>query len=125
VGHEPISLIRALCDEESLDRTIAFHVRAPRVALGAIAGGGLAASGSHSRRSCATRSPSRTSSACRVARRSRDARGDHGHQRGELRRRVARALAALAGGLVATATVYGLARSAGGTARRFCSRGSW
>jgi iron complex transport system permease protein len=41
-GTEPIDLARAITDADSLDRTIAFHVRLPRVLLGAIAGGGLA-----------------------------------------------------------------------------------
>ncbi len=41
-GTEPISLARALFDPASLDRTIALRVRLPRVLLAAIAGGGLA-----------------------------------------------------------------------------------
>ena len=44
-GTEPISIRRALTDEGSLDRVIAFQVRLPRVLLGAIAGGGLATVG--------------------------------------------------------------------------------
>jgi iron complex transport system permease protein len=44
-GTEPISLGRALSDPASLDQTIALRVRLPRVALGAIAGGGLAMAG--------------------------------------------------------------------------------
>jgi iron complex transport system permease protein len=41
-GTEPISLVRAVSDAESLDRVIVASARLPRVALGAIAGGGLA-----------------------------------------------------------------------------------
>ena len=44
-GTEPVSLARAFANPESLDRTIVFQVRAPRVLLAAIAGGGLAAVG--------------------------------------------------------------------------------
>ncbi len=44
-GTEPISLGRALSDPDSLDHVIALHVRLPRVLLGAVAGGGLAAVG--------------------------------------------------------------------------------
>ncbi len=40
-GTEHISLARALTDEASLDRTIAVAARLPRVALAACAGGGL------------------------------------------------------------------------------------
>ncbi len=42
---EPISLSRALSDPDSLDHAILFRARLPRVALGVIAGAGLAASG--------------------------------------------------------------------------------
>jgi iron complex transport system permease protein len=41
-GTESISLARAIDDPASLDRAIALNVRLPRVLLGAIAGGGLA-----------------------------------------------------------------------------------
>ncbi len=44
-GTEPISMTRAFLDPDSLDRVIAFEVRLPRVALGAISGGGLAVVG--------------------------------------------------------------------------------
>jgi len=44
-GTEPVSIARALGSGASLDRTIVFDVRAPRVLLAAIAGGGLAAVG--------------------------------------------------------------------------------
>ncbi len=41
-GTEPVSLVRAWGDPSSLDRVIVVSARLPRVALGAIAGGGLA-----------------------------------------------------------------------------------
>lgn len=44
-GTEPVSLVRAANDPESLDRLIVLHARLPRVLLGALAGGGLAAVG--------------------------------------------------------------------------------
>ena len=40
-GAEPVSVIRALADPASLDRTLLVEVRLPRVLLGALAGGGL------------------------------------------------------------------------------------
>ncbi len=42
LGTEPVSLLRALADEGSLDRAIIVEARMPRVLLGAVAGGGLA-----------------------------------------------------------------------------------
>lgn len=45
LGAEPVSLARAVADEGSLDRTILVRVRLPRIALAALAGGGLAAVG--------------------------------------------------------------------------------
>lgn len=45
LGAERISISRALADPESLDRVILLHARLPRIALGAIAGGGLAVVG--------------------------------------------------------------------------------
>lgn len=45
LGAEPVSLGRAIQDPESLDRTILVGVRLPRVALAALAGGGLSAVG--------------------------------------------------------------------------------
>jgi iron complex transport system permease protein len=44
-GAEPVSVARAIADATSLDRAILVDVRLPRVALAAIAGGGLAAVG--------------------------------------------------------------------------------
>lgn len=44
-GVEKVSLVRALEDPESLDRLILLRARLPRIALAAIAGGGLAAVG--------------------------------------------------------------------------------
>ena len=44
-GAEPISLARAISDPRSLDRTIVLSARLPRVLLGVVAGGGLAAVG--------------------------------------------------------------------------------
>ncbi|HQP33767.1 MAG TPA: iron ABC transporter permease [Polyangiaceae bacterium] len=44
-GSQPISLLTALRDPASLDRTILVGVRLPRIALAAVAGGGLAAVG--------------------------------------------------------------------------------
>jgi iron complex transport system permease protein len=44
-GAEPVSLVRAAVDPESLDRTILVSVRLPRVALAALSGGGLSAVG--------------------------------------------------------------------------------
>ena len=41
-GTEPISLVRAVTDASSLDHTIVFEARLPRVLLAAVAGGGLA-----------------------------------------------------------------------------------
>jgi iron complex transport system permease protein len=41
-GTEPVSLLRAVTDASSLDRTIVFEARLPRVLLAAVAGGGLA-----------------------------------------------------------------------------------
>lgn len=41
-GTQPISLVRALVDAASLDRTIVLNARLPRILLAAIAGGGLA-----------------------------------------------------------------------------------
>ena len=41
-GTQPISLVRALLDATSLDRTIVWNARIPRILLAAIAGGGLA-----------------------------------------------------------------------------------
>jgi iron complex transport system permease protein len=41
LGTEPVNLAHAVLDAESLDRTIVFGVRLPRVLLGAIAGAGL------------------------------------------------------------------------------------
>ncbi len=45
LGTEHISLVRALQDAASIDRTILFEVRLPRIALAGLAGGGLAAVG--------------------------------------------------------------------------------
>ncbi len=44
-GAEPVSAARAISDPTSLDRAILVDVRLPRVALAALAGGGLAAVG--------------------------------------------------------------------------------
>ncbi len=44
-GTEPVDLARAIGEPSSLDRLIVVGVRLPRVALGAIAGGGLAVAG--------------------------------------------------------------------------------
>ena len=44
-GAQPVSLARAVADPTSFDRRILIDVRLPRVALAAIAGGGLAAVG--------------------------------------------------------------------------------
>ena len=44
-GAEPVSVARAWSEEASLDRAILVDVRLPRVALAALAGGGLAAVG--------------------------------------------------------------------------------
>lgn len=44
-GAEPVSLARALEAKDSLDHAIVFEARLPRVVLGALAGGGLAAVG--------------------------------------------------------------------------------
>lgn len=44
-GTQPVSLLRALSDASSLDRTIIVELRLPRVALAAVAGGGLAVVG--------------------------------------------------------------------------------
>lgn len=44
-GTEHVSLARALADASSLDRTIVVSARLPRVALAAVAGGGLATVG--------------------------------------------------------------------------------
>jgi iron complex transport system permease protein len=41
-GTEPVSLVRALDDAQSIDRAIVFEARLPRVLLGVVAGGGLA-----------------------------------------------------------------------------------
>ncbi len=41
-GTEPVSLFRAVTDASSLDHTIVFDARLPRVLLAAVAGGGLA-----------------------------------------------------------------------------------
>lgn len=41
-GSEDVSITAALLDPSSLDRAIALHVRAPRAALAALSGGGLA-----------------------------------------------------------------------------------
>jgi iron complex transport system permease protein len=40
-GTEPVSLVRAATEPESIDRAIVFGVRLPRVLIGAIAGAGL------------------------------------------------------------------------------------
>jgi iron complex transport system permease protein len=40
-GTEPVSLLRAVTDQASLDHAIVFGVRLPRVLLGAVAGAGL------------------------------------------------------------------------------------
>lgn len=45
IGVERVSLGRALADAESLDHLILFRARLPRIALAAVAGGGLAAVG--------------------------------------------------------------------------------
>jgi len=45
LGAEPISLSRAIADPASLDRTILLDIRLPRITLGVLAGGGLAAVG--------------------------------------------------------------------------------
>lgn len=45
MGAQPISLSRALSDPSSLDHTIVFDARVPRVLLGAVAGAGLAGVG--------------------------------------------------------------------------------
>lgn len=45
VGTQPVSLVNAFRDPASLDRVILVGVRLPRVALAALAGGGLAAVG--------------------------------------------------------------------------------
>lgn len=44
-GTESVSVLAALAERSSLDRTILVYVRLPRVALAALAGGGLAAVG--------------------------------------------------------------------------------
>jgi iron complex transport system permease protein len=44
-GAEPASLIRAVADPASLDHTIVFKARLPRVALAAVAGAGLSVTG--------------------------------------------------------------------------------
>ena len=44
-GAEPVSLVRVVSEPESLDRTIVVSARLPRVLLGVVAGGGLAAVG--------------------------------------------------------------------------------
>lgn len=44
-GTEPVSLARAVADPGSLDHTIVFDVRPPRVLLGAVAGAGLSVVG--------------------------------------------------------------------------------
>jgi iron complex transport system permease protein len=44
-GSEPVSAVRAITDPQSVDRIILVDVRLPRVALAALAGGGLAAVG--------------------------------------------------------------------------------
>lgn len=44
-GTESISLVRALSEPASVDRTILFDVRVPRIALSALAGAGLASVG--------------------------------------------------------------------------------
>ena len=44
-GTQPVSLMRALSDPSSLDRTIIVELRLPRVVLAAVAGGGLAVVG--------------------------------------------------------------------------------
>ncbi len=44
-GSQPVSILRALTEEASLDRTIVFEARLPRVLLGAISGAGLAGVG--------------------------------------------------------------------------------
>ena len=44
-GSQPVSLLRALTDQGSLDHTIVFEARMPRVLLGAISGAGLAGVG--------------------------------------------------------------------------------
>lgn len=45
MGTEPVSISRALSDAGSLDRTIVFELRLPRVILASLAGAGLAAVG--------------------------------------------------------------------------------
>ncbi len=45
LGSEPISLVRGLMDSGSVDHAILFDVRLPRIALAALAGGGLAVVG--------------------------------------------------------------------------------
>ncbi len=45
LGAQPVSVARALADSTSLDRVILFDVRLPRVALAALAGGGLSVVG--------------------------------------------------------------------------------
>src|SRR5580658_57541 len=42
LGSEPVSLVRALTMPDSIDHAIVFEARLPRVLLGAVAGGGLA-----------------------------------------------------------------------------------
>jgi iron complex transport system permease protein len=114
-GTEPISLARALSDDASLDHTIVFRVRGPRVLLGAIAGGGLAAVGVAFQ--SILRNPLAEPYVLGVS---------GGASLGATLAIVSGAsvatfvgasfipLAALAGGLVATALVYGLARFGGG-----------
>jgi iron complex transport system permease protein len=41
-GTEPVSLVRAVTDASSLDHTLVFEARLPRVLLAVVAGGGLA-----------------------------------------------------------------------------------
>jgi iron complex transport system permease protein len=44
-GTEPVSIARALFDDDSLDHVIVFRARLPRVLLGVVSGAGLAAAG--------------------------------------------------------------------------------
>ncbi len=118
VGTEPVSLVVALSEPSSLDRTIILSARLPRVILGALAGGGLAAVGVAFQavlgNPLAEPYVLGVSGGAALGATLAIVLGLTGAT--VVGASIVPA-AALAGGLLATAFVYGLARSAGSTAR--------
>lgn len=115
-GSEDVSPAAAIRDAKSLDRTIILDVRAPRIALAALSGGGLAVVGAAFQ--ALLRNPLAEPYVLGVS--GGSALGAAlaivvGLGSSTILGAALIPAAALAGGLVATALVYGVARGAGGS----------